>query len=121
MKKRLKRTINKLYPKIYVNSVLDIPLNKLKAAGIKALIFDLDNTITEWNSNEIRSDINDWFLLVKSLGFNACLLSNNHEHRVLQVAESWVYRMSTGRRNHAAAGTSGLWLLCRLRLQLLRL
>jgi hypothetical protein len=98
----MKRAINKLYPQIYVNTVLDIPLDELKNAGIRALIFDLDNTITEWNSNDIRSEICDWFALVKELGFKACLLSNNHEQRVLQVAQNlgipYIYRAQKPRR-----------------------
>ena len=77
-----------LYPDLYVNSLLDIPLGQLQEKNIKAFILDLDNTITEWNSNDIREEIGTWFASIRSQGFKACILSNNGEERVLQVAES---------------------------------
>lgn len=76
-----------LYPDIYVNSILDIPLPTLEQLGIKAFILDLDNTLTEWNSNEVREDIIDWFVQIKAAGFKACILSNNGEQRVITVAQ----------------------------------
>lgn len=76
-----------LYPDIYVNSILDIPLPALEQLGIKAFILDLDNTLTEWNSNEVREEIIDWFVRIKAAGFKACILSNNGEQRVITVAQ----------------------------------
>lgn len=76
-----------LYPDIYVNSILDIPLPTLEQLGIKAFILDLDNTLTEWNSNEVREEIIDWFVRIKAAGFKACILSNNGEQRVITVAQ----------------------------------
>lgn len=75
-----------LYPDIYVNSILDIPLDDLEQLGIKAFILDLDNTLTEWNSNEVRTEIIEWFRRIKAAGFKACILSNNGEQRVIAVA-----------------------------------
>lgn len=80
--------INKLYPRLYVPTLLDIPLEVLEGKGIKAFILDLDNTITEWNNNSITEEVRQWFTMVKAAGFKACILSNNGEQRVLQVAES---------------------------------
>ncbi|SHG67032.1 hypothetical protein SAMN02745221_00730 [Thermosyntropha lipolytica DSM 11003] len=78
----------KLYPKLYVASLRDIPLEQFKEMGKKAFIFDLDNTITAWNSNEIAEDIVEWFMAIKEQGFKICLVSNNGEQRVLGVARS---------------------------------
>jgi HAD superfamily phosphatase (TIGR01668 family) len=78
--------IELLYPRIYVDSLLDIPLKRLRERNIKAFILDLDNTITEWNSNELRSEIIEWFRLIKDEGFKACILSNNAEQRIEKVA-----------------------------------
>ncbi|MDD4802921.1 MAG: YqeG family HAD IIIA-type phosphatase [Syntrophomonas sp.] len=78
---------NLLYPRIYVNTLLDIPLDKLRELNINAFIIDLDNTITEWNSNEIRFEVEQWFGLIKSEGFRACILSNNGEQRIQKVAD----------------------------------
>lgn len=94
--------IKKLYPKMYFNKLLDIPLEELKEKNIKAFILDLDNTITEWNSNEITEDVGAWFKEVKKRGFKACILSNNHEKRILQVANTldipFIHRAQKPRR-----------------------
>ena len=45
-----------LCPKLYVNSVLEIPLRELKELGIKGLIFDLDNTIIGWDREELMGN-----------------------------------------------------------------
>ena len=77
-----------LYPDLYVDSLMDIPLQELKRAGKKAFILDLDNTVTEWNSNEIRAEVAQWFAQVKEQEFKACIISNNGAKRVEKVAHS---------------------------------
>lgn len=85
-----------LYPDIYVKSILDISIHMLEQLDIKAFIMDLDNTLTEWNSNEISDDILDWFVRMKAEGYKACILSNNGEQRVITVAQKlgipYIYR-----------------------------
>lgn len=91
-----------LYPKIYVNSILDIPVNKLKKINIRAFILDLDNTVTEWNSDHVREEIIEWLTMVKNEGFKLCILSNNNEKRVQAIAESlgipFIHRAQKPRR-----------------------
>ncbi len=77
--------LNLLYPKIYVDSLLDIPLDKLHEQNITAFIIDLDNTITEWNSNEIRAEVEEWFRRINAEGLKSCILSNNGEERIRKV------------------------------------
>ena len=93
---------SKLYPDIYVRSLQDVPLHELKEQNIKAFILDLDNTITEWNSNEITEEVHQWFERIKTEGLKACILSNNGEKRVLQVAEAldipYIHRAQKPRR-----------------------
>lgn len=93
---------NKLYPNMYVNSILDIPLQRLQERKVRAFILDLDNTITEWNSNTIHGPVGDWFALIRNLGFKACILSNNGEDRVLAVASNldipFIHRAKKPRR-----------------------
>jgi HAD superfamily phosphatase (TIGR01668 family) len=72
---------------MYVNTLLDIPLEELRRQGIRAFILDLDNTITEWNSQELRSEVEAWFHAIKQQGFKAFILSNNGEQRILRIAE----------------------------------
>lgn len=80
--------LKKLHPHIYVNSILDIPLEQLIEVPIKAFILDLDNTLTYWNSDIIHNDVLDWFKTIEAAGLKACILSNNGEARVLKVAKS---------------------------------
>ncbi|NLO21542.1 MAG: YqeG family HAD IIIA-type phosphatase [Syntrophomonadaceae bacterium] len=76
-----------IYPDIYVDSIHDIALDELKKSQIKGFIMDLDNTITLWNSNEISMQVEEWFKKIKSMGFKACILSNNGEKRIVKVAQ----------------------------------
>jgi HAD superfamily phosphatase (TIGR01668 family) len=76
-----------IYPNIYVDSIHDIALEELKKRRIKGFILDLDNTITLWNSNDISIQVEEWFKKIKSMGFKACILSNNGEKRIVKVAQ----------------------------------
>lgn len=91
-----------LYPRLYVDSILDIPLERLRELKIRAFILDLDNTVTEWNSNEVREEVSQWFYLIKQKGFKACILSNNGESRIVSVAKAldipFVHRAQKPRR-----------------------
>jgi HAD superfamily phosphatase (TIGR01668 family) len=91
-----------LYPRLYVDSLLDIPLERLRELKIRAFILDLDNTVTEWNSNELRAEVTQWFALIKDKGFKACILSNNGENRIVSVAKAldipYVHRAQKPRR-----------------------
>ncbi|MGS0763991.1 YqeG family HAD IIIA-type phosphatase [Syntrophomonas curvata] len=91
-----------LYPRLYVDSILGIPLERLRELKIRAFILDLDNTVTEWNSNEVREEVSRWFGLIKQEGFKACILSNNGEQRIVAVAKSldipYVHRAQKPRR-----------------------
>ncbi|HHW62263.1 MAG TPA: YqeG family HAD IIIA-type phosphatase [Syntrophomonadaceae bacterium] len=78
---------SRLYPCLYVNSLLDIPLEDLEQFNIKAFILDLDNTVTEWNSNKITQEVQEWFQQIKEADFRACILSNNDQQRIVKVAE----------------------------------
>lgn len=94
--------LKKLYPDLYVKSLMEIPLDELKGLGKKAFILDLDNTVTEWNSNNLTKEVAEWFITIKEQGFKACILSNNGEQRVVKVAEQlgipYVHRAQKPRR-----------------------
>jgi len=105
---------NLLYPRIYVDTLLDIPLDKLRGQNITAFIIDLDNTITEWNSNEIRAEVEEWFKRINGEGFKACILSNNGEQRIRKVADRlgipFIHRAAKPRRGsfHRAVELMGV-------------
>lgn len=74
------------YPDHYVASAYEIPYSALYAAGKRALIFDIDNTLVEHGAPADGRAI----ALMKRLresGFSVCFLSNNKEPRVRQFNE----------------------------------
>jgi HAD superfamily phosphatase (TIGR01668 family) len=76
-----------LCPNLILNSILDLEYNKLKELGIKGIIFDLDNTIIPWDSQYMSLEIIEWLKLLLGEGFKICLLSNNMDKRVKDIAE----------------------------------
>ncbi|MDK2820123.1 MAG: putative phosphatase [Clostridia bacterium] len=91
-----------LNPDLYVRSLTEIPLADLKARGIRGLIIDLDNTVTEWGRATIDNKIYLWFKKLKDYGFKACLVSNNSGKRVQKVADflgiPWISRAGKPRK-----------------------
>lgn len=87
---------------MYVETILDVPLDELMVRGIKAFIIDLDNTTTHWNSNYLSTEVQEWFARLRTLELKACFLSNNGEQRVMAVAGSldvpYVFRAQKPRR-----------------------
>jgi HAD superfamily phosphatase (TIGR01668 family) len=76
-----------LRPKVYVNSIYNIDLKKLKEVkNIKGIIIDLDNTLIAWGKKEIDNRINDWIKEAKSLKLKLCIVSNNGSKRVAEFA-----------------------------------
>lgn len=74
-------------PDMMVDCLYDIPLDELRQKDIQVLIFDLDNTIVEWNCLDVKQHIIHWFQSIQEEGFKVLILSNNGEDRVLAVAE----------------------------------
>lgn len=75
-----------LFPNLFVPSLFEIPLLELKKKGIRAIIFDLDNTIIAWESENVELDVMLWIKSLKSSGFTCCIVSNNLTDRVQNIA-----------------------------------
>ena len=77
-----------LRPKVYVNSVYNIDLKKLKKVKkIKGLIVDLDNTLVAWGQKEVSQKIIEWVNEAKKLGLKICIVSNTNSKRVAEFAK----------------------------------
>lgn len=59
----------------------------LREKGIKALVLDVDNTLTEHGSQDLRPDIAAWLDNMRQEGFLLAIVSNNHEKRVAPFAQ----------------------------------
>ncbi len=71
-----------LKPDLYYQDIFKIDLGKLKEQNIEGIICDIDNTIVPWHKEEIILDVIDWFMCVKNLDFQICLVSNGCNKRV---------------------------------------
>ncbi len=77
-----------LRPKVYVDSICNIDLKKLKKIKkINGIIVDLDNTLVAWGKNEIDHKIIDWVKEAKKLGLKICIVSNTNSKRVAEFAK----------------------------------
>ncbi|AEF95028.1 HAD superfamily (subfamily IIIA) phosphatase, TIGR01668 [Desulfotomaculum nigrificans CO-1-SRB] len=74
--------IKKLYPNAYVSSLYEINLAELKKRGIKAILFDIDNTIIPWDRDHLDPQVEAWFRNLVNQGFKVCFVSNNNQNRV---------------------------------------
>lgn len=79
--------MNLLRPNRIYRSVLEIPLEDLLRAGIRGMIIDLDNTLTEWRNPVLSQETVAWLERAKNLGFRVCFVSNNSTRRVQEVAQ----------------------------------
>jgi HAD superfamily phosphatase (TIGR01668 family) len=76
-----------LCPNLILDSLLDLEHSKLREIGIKGIIFDLDNTIIPWDSQHMSIEMIEWLKSLIAKGFKICLLSNNMDKRVKNIAE----------------------------------
>ena len=77
-----------LRPKVYVDSICNIDLKKLKKVkNIKGIIVDLDNTLVAWGKKEVSQRIIDWVKEAKRLEFKLCIVSNTKSKRVAELAK----------------------------------
>ncbi len=67
--------IKKLLPTYIFESVDKIPFKVLEKEGIKGLMFDLDNTLTN-HHNILDEEKREWIKEAKKRGFKMCILSN---------------------------------------------
>lgn len=78
--------LERFCPDYYYGSILEIDLDELKRAGIKALVVDLDNTMVERGSSEAPESLQRWLKKVTGRGLKVCIVSNNWASRVSVIA-----------------------------------
>ncbi len=65
-----------LRPDLYVESFHHIDFTQLKELGIKAICFDLDNTLVAWESDQANPKLLAWLKQASAAGFDLYLISN---------------------------------------------
>jgi HAD superfamily phosphatase (TIGR01668 family) len=76
-----------LAPDYYYDSVFMVPYNDLWQKNIRALIFDLDNTLAPYDVHRPTAKISALIKRLQRIGFTICLLTNNTEKRVRTYSE----------------------------------
>ncbi len=77
-----------LFKPTYVfDSAADIPVDFFREQSVRALILDLDNTLTTHNNPVPDTKRYDWFKRVRASGLKMIIVSNNHPERVKPFAE----------------------------------
>lgn len=79
---------NIFLPKMLVDTVFDIDVQELKGKGVKAFIFDIDNTLATYEMSVPDEKTAQWLKELKDSGFSVYLISNNNRSRVQTFAES---------------------------------
>jgi HAD superfamily phosphatase (TIGR01668 family) len=78
------RWLRRWCPDEHVQSVAEITPEHLQAIGVRALLLDLDNTITPWRSRQVPSEIADWVKRMQEAGIQLCFVSNTRNLGRLQ-------------------------------------
>ena len=60
--------IEKLFPDIYIENIFLLPTDKFKKMGIRALVFDIDNTVAPFDQAEADDDILKFWKNLKKTG-----------------------------------------------------
>jgi len=79
--------LKRLYPNAMIDSVYQLPIESLKEAGIKGVIFDIDNTLVPYDVPEPTEQVTILMKTLQDEGFKVALLSNNTEDRVIRFNE----------------------------------
>jgi len=79
--------VNIFLPDIYQKSIYAINYENLKNAGIKIVLFDLDNTISPVGAHEPSKKAMDLFDDIKKMGLKPVIMSNSGKKRVAPFKE----------------------------------
>lgn len=61
----------------------------LRTCGIRALLLDLDNTITPWRSRQVPHEVRQWIAQMQAAGIRLCFVSNTrHLARLRRLSET---------------------------------
>ncbi len=67
----------KLLPDEQLNSIYELDAQKLRARGIRGIIFDLDNTLGPWGFTQLDERMRRWLRELEAQGFRLGFVSND--------------------------------------------
>ena len=74
------------HPTVLKNRITDLTLEDLRAMKVRALLLDVDNTLTKHHSQELPDDVAAWLEDMKAAEMALMLVSNSKEPRVAPFA-----------------------------------
>ncbi len=69
----------------HADTLPDVPLDGLAAAGIRGIVVDLDNTVCAYRRPELAPGVAEWVSAARDRGFAMVLVSNNFTERVASI------------------------------------
>jgi HAD superfamily phosphatase (TIGR01668 family) len=75
-----------LAPRRHVRSVVDVDPDGLVKSGIRAVIFDLDNTLLAYSDQDLEATVLAWFDRFRAAGLRGALVSNAFPRRTRRIA-----------------------------------
>ena len=79
--------MSQFYPTMTCNSITQITVPMLQRLGVKALILDVDNTLTTHNNPFPQGEILKWLQQMRANQVAMVLVSNNRSRRVSEFAK----------------------------------
>lgn len=76
-------------PTAHYGSVTEIKPGMLRDMNIKAILLDVDNTLTSYTSKEPLPGTLNWAKMLQEEGFRVYIVSNNFKSRVSQISEKY--------------------------------
>ena len=76
-----------LKPRRMVKHITDLPASFFKERGLRAVILDVDNTLTTHNNPVPAKGVPEWIRTMQEAGLTLTILSNNYKERVEPFAK----------------------------------
>ena len=74
-------------PKMRIGKMIEISPSMLHSLGIRALLLDIDNTMTTHNNPIPAEGVREWLDEMKAQGFALMVVSNNNGERVRKFSQ----------------------------------
>ncbi len=74
-------------PHYRVSGVQELKPERLRQWGLRALLLDVDCTLTRYRQGEVSPEVAAWIEELRAAGIGLCLVSNGLGRRIQQLAE----------------------------------
>ncbi len=80
-------SIENYKPNFLLTAAYQLDAVSLKRHGIRAVLVDLDNTLTAWNNPDGTPEMRAWLAEMKATNIKVIVVSNNKHDRVKRAVE----------------------------------